>query len=131
MTMETAQSTQDANGKANSALTTERLERLRRMGFQPGEHGRGRIPRRVLALFDSFAADFGGPAMSQATRAELMLACNLIYKVEQTKDADVAAKAGNSVRHILDGLRRRVKASLPQPLETSRSSLLRDRLRGM
>jgi hypothetical protein len=71
------------SGEANIDKTAERNARLRRMGFQPGKTGR-QIPNRVLELYDSFAPEFGGGAMSQATRAELMMAAtNLQSRADQ------------------------------------------------
>jgi hypothetical protein len=113
------------NGEANADKTAERNARLRRMGFKPGKTGR-QIPNRVLELYDNLALEFGGDAMSASTRVELMLAAHLIYKVERTKDADIAAKAGNSARHVLESLRRRVK--LTPPPKDLRNSPLRSRL---
>jgi hypothetical protein len=99
------------------------------VGFQPGKSGRDRTPQGVLTIFASFAGEFGGDAMSDATRTELMAIADLMFKAKRTKDAAAAARASNSARHLFADLRRRTKHTSPSSLSSNgvRDSLLRSR----
>jgi hypothetical protein len=110
--------------------------RLANDRFGPGSRGNplgGRyVSQRVLALFAAFAPEFGGDAMSESTRAELMLICHLKGKAERTSDAAAAAKAGNTARHMIADLRRRlgIKQTMTLPSSSVPDTPLRQRLRG-
>jgi hypothetical protein len=119
---------QDSNGAIKQSLI-ERDERIRRVGCKPGESARDRIPKRVHELLAAYTLEFGN-AMTPAVRADLMLACHLIYKAERTNDCEQAAKASNAARHILESLRRRVNVRVkhtPSPPSDLYDSPLRRR----
>jgi hypothetical protein len=67
------------------------------------------VSKRFAALYDAMLAEFGDAVLTASDRALLSQACRLLCR--RMRDDEVAVKASNAARHIIDGLRERYKAT--------------------
>jgi hypothetical protein len=96
-----------------SAGVEQEHEHRRKPGGRPwpkgvsGNPSGSKVSKRVTALFENLADDFGGADLSATDRALLMQACRLLVRSERVKEADEAVKCANAARRILAGMRSR------------------------
>jgi hypothetical protein len=80
---------------------------------QSGNPTGSTVSKRFAALYASMLGEFGDAVLSASDRALLAQACRLLCR--RMRDDEVAVKATNAARHIVNSLHERYKSTPGSP----------------